>query len=435
MINKKVLLLHCQNENIYETPMNNFQFETEFVNQLAGVEKKRYVQQIRIAKILYIEGPQTTSILCKRLKISAPNMMTILGEMVDKKIVEKKGQGESIGGRKPDLYGVTSDSFYVMGIEMGIYKTQIAIFNAENQQVTDIEEYSIELNNNKETLELIVETINSFIARSGVDRKKLLGIGVSMPGLIDSVNGINHTYLNYREGAVASLLEEKIGRPVFIENDANAMALAEFRLGCAKEKKNVLVMYLDWGIGLGMVLDGKLYRGASGFAGEFSHIPMVENGLLCRCGKLGCMETVSSGTTILQMAKKGVEDGKTSILLEDNKSSSNYLVLKNVIKAALNGDQYAINILDETGKNLGKGISILIQLLNPELIVLCGKLAESGELITTPIQQGINTHAMKQIREISNVVVSNFGSGIGMFGALAVVMENIFDNYIASYGK
>ncbi len=435
MINKKILLLQCRKQNIYKTPMNKFHFETEFVNQLAGVEKKRYVQQIRIAKVLYTEGPQTTSKLCKRLKISAPNMMTILGEMVDKKVVEKKGQGESIGGRKPDLYGVTSDSFYVMGIEMGIYKTRIAIYDAENKQVTDVEDYSIELNNDPETLGLIADTINSFISRSGVDRKKLLGIGISMPGLIDSVNGINYTHLNCNEGAFANLLEEKIGRPVFIENDANAMALAEFRLGCAKEKKNILVMYLDWGIGLGMVLDGKLYRGASGFAGEFSHIPMVENGLLCQCGKLGCMETVSSGTTILQMAKKGVKEGKTSIVLEGDRSNSNYLVLKNVIKAALNGDQYAINILDETGKNLGKGISILIQLLNPELIVLCGKLAESGELITTPIQQGINTYAMKQIRERTNVVVSNFGSEIGMFGALAVVMENIFDNYIASYGK
>ncbi len=415
--------------------MNNFQFENEFVNQLAGVEKKRYVQQIRIAKVLYIEGPQTTSQLCKRLKISAPNMMTILNEMVEKNVVEKKGQGESIGGRKPDLYGVTSNSFFVMGVEMGIYKTQIAIYNASNQQISGVEEYSIELNNAEETLEHIVKAINSFIDRSGVDRKKLLGIGVSMPGLIDSVNGINYTHLNYKQGAVADLLGERIGLPVFIENDANAMALAEYRLGCAKDKKNVLVMYLDWGIGLGMVLDGKLYRGASGFAGEFSHIPMVEDGQLCICGKLGCMETVTSGTTILEKAKKGVADGKTSIQLDDDGSSTNFMLLKNVIKAALAGDQYAINILDESGKNLGKGISILIQLLNPELIVLCGKLADSGELITTPIQQGINTHAMKQIRERTNVVVSDFGSEIGMYGALAVVMENIFDTYIASYGK
>ncbi|MFA9371584.1 MAG: ROK family protein [Labilibaculum antarcticum] len=417
-----------------ENNMGDFQFETEFVNQLARVEKKRYVQQIKIVKTLYIDGPQSTSSLCKRLKISAPNMMTILGEMLGKRIVEKKGQGKSIGGRKPDLYGVTSESFYVVGVEMGIYKTKITLFNATNEQLTEVEEYPILLNNELDTINVIVEVINSFIERSGIDRKEVLGIGMSMPGLVDSVNGINHTYLNYDNKPVADLLEEKIGRPVFIENDAKAMALAEFRLGCAKDKKDVLVLYLDWGIGLGMILDGKLYRGTSGFAGEFSHIPMVENGRLCRCGRLGCVETVASGIRVLQMAEEGVKAGKSSIVLEDNDLKHRYLGLKNVIKAALEGDQYAIGILDETGKNLGKGISTLIQLFNPELIVLCGKLAESGDLIVTPIQQGINTHAMKQISERANIVVTDFGTDIGMFGALAVIMENIFDNYIENYG-
>ncbi len=415
--------------------MNHFQFETEFVKQLAGVEKKRYVKQIRIVKTLYIDGSQTISELCKRLKISAPNMMSILFDMMDKNIIEKKGQGESIGGRKPDLYGVVSDSFYVVGVEMGIYKIRIALFNADKERLTKLEEYSIELNNEQKTLNVIAETIDSFIDRSGVDRKKLLGVGVSMPGLVDSVNGINHTYLNYEEGPITELLEQKLGCPVFIENDAKAMALAEYRLGCAKSKKDVLVLYLDWGIGLGMILGGKLYRGTSGFAGEFSHIPMVENGELCRCGKLGCMEAVASGTTILKRAEEGVKAGKTSILLVEEDVMHKFLSLKNVIKAAIEGDQYAIKILDETGKDIGKGISILIQLFNPELIVLCGKLAESGELIITPIQQGINTHTMKQIRERAEIVVSDFGSDIGMFGALAVVMENIFDGYIDSYGK
>ncbi len=415
--------------------MNHFKFETDFVNQMAGVERKKYVQQMKIAKALYVDGPQSTSVLCKRLKISAPNMIAILNEMVEKKIVEKKGQGESIWGRKPDLYGVVSDSFYVMGVEMNIYKTRIAIFNAANERLTEVEEYSIVLNNNKDTLDLIVETVNTFIDRSGIDRKKLLGVGFSMPGLIDSVKGVNYTYLNFEDKPIAEILEERIGRPVYIENDAKAIALAEFRLGCAKDKKDVLVLFLDWGIGLGMILDGKLYRGTSGFAGEFSHIPMVENGQLCRCGKLGCMETVASGITILKMAEKGVEEGKTSILLDENQTLHKFLGLKNVIKAALEGDQYAIKILDETGKNLGRGISILIQLFNPELIVLCGKLAESGELITAPIKQGINTHAMKQISERSEIVVTDFGSEIGMMGALAVVIENVFDKYIKSYGK
>ncbi len=412
--------------------MSNFKFETDFINQMAGVERKKYVQQIKIAKTMYINGPQSTSMLCRRLKISTPNMIAILNDMVEKRIVEKKGQGKSIGGRKPDLYGVVADSFYVMGVEVGIYKTRIAIFNANNVRLTQIEEYSIFLNSEEETLDLIVDTVNTFIERSGVDKKKLLGIGFSMPGLVDSVKGINYTHLNYGDKPVAELLEERIGRPVYIENDTNAIALAEYRLGCAKDKKNVLVLFLDWGIGLGMILNGKLYRGASGFAGEFAHIPMVENGVLCRCGKLGCMETVASGITILEMAKKGVQEKKTSILLDENQPDYKFLGLKSVINAALDGDQYAINILEETGKNLGKGISILIQLFNPDLIVLSGKLAESGEFITTPIKQGINTHAMKQISEHTDVVATDFGYEIGVFGALAVIIENVFDKYITS---
>ncbi len=415
--------------------MDHFHFNTEYIDGLAVVEKKKSAQQIRIIKTLYIDGPQTTSKLCKRLKISAPNMTSIMSDLVEKNIIEKKGQGKSIGGRKPDLFGVTAEAFYVVAVEMGIYKTHITIFNANNQRVTETEEYSIELKNEDVTTDIVAETINSYIDRSGISKSKLIGIGLSLPGLVDSVKGINHTYLAFGERGIAQILEEKIEIPVYIENDAKAMALAEFRYGSAKSKKDVLVLYLDWGIGLGMILDGKLYRGTSGFAGEFSHMPMVENGKLCRCGKLGCIETVASGIYVLDQAEQGVKEGKTSIKLEKNNAEYKYLGLKNVINAALDGDQYAIRILDETGKNLGKGISILIQLFNPESIVLCGKLAESGELITTPIQQGINTHAMKQISERAHIQVTEFGTEIGMFGALAVVMENIFDKYIAAYAK
>ena len=412
--------------------MNNLQFDIKIVEQLEGVEKKKYIQQIRIVKTLYVDGAQTTSKLCKRLRISAPNMMSILSELVDANIIEKKGQGKSIGGRKPDLFGLVDNGFCVLAVEMSIYKVSIALFNAENKQITETEEYSVVLNNEKSTLDYIVELINSYIQRSGIEKTKVLAVGISMPGLVDSVNGINHTYLNFGDKPVTDLMREALGCPVFVENDAKAMALAEFRLGSAKGKKDILVLYLDWGIGLGMILNGNLYRGTSGFAGEFSHIPMVENGKLCRCGKLGCIETVASGIRVLELAEEGVKEGKTSIKLDDSNSRFKYLELKNVIKSALEGDQYAIKILHETGINLGKAISILIQLFNPELIVLCGMLAQSGDLITTPIQQGVNTHAMKQISEKSNVVITEFGDNIGMLGAVAVVMENAFEKYIAS---
>nr|WP_319397588.1 ROK family protein [uncultured Carboxylicivirga sp.] len=412
--------------------MEYLQFDTELVKQLDKVEKKKYVQQIRIVKTLYMDGFQTTSKLCKRLKISAPNMMSVLSEMLDNKIIEKKGQGKSIGGRKPDLFGLVSDGFFIVAVEMSIYKVSVAIFDADHQQAFDTEEKSLILNNQPETLGGIVEFIESVIERSGIDKSKFLAVGISMPGLVDSFKGVNYTYLNYGNTSVAQLMEEAIGIPVYIENDAKAMALAEFRLGSAKGKKDILVLYLDWGIGLGMILNGNLYRGTSGFAGEFSHIPMVENGKLCRCGKLGCIETVASGIRVLELAEEGVKEGKTSISIGESDSKLKYLELKNVIKSALEGDQYAIKILHETGINLGKAISILIQLFNPELIVLCGMLSQSGDLITTPIQQGINTHAMKQISEKTNIVITEFGNNIAMLGAVAVVMENAFEKHIAN---
>lgn len=433
---KKWFTLHYYlTSDLAERFMRFFYFENAFIDQLAGMEKKKYAQEIKVIKYLYVNGPQSTADLCKMLKISAPNMITILGELVEKNLIEKRGRGVSIGGRKPDLYGITQNCFYVIGVEVGNYTTRMAIFNSVNEKLSPVREFSIVLANDPSSLERFVESVQQFIAESGIDTARLIGVGISMPGLIDSVKGVNHTYWNFSKKSLVAILEDKLKRPVFIENDAKAMALAEFRLGKAKGKKDVLVLLLDWGVGLGMILDGKLYKGTSGFAGEFSHMPMVEDGILCRCGKLGCLETVASGIAIVRMAEEGIRAGKTSMLMNVDQTKPLKLDLAQVVDAALVGDQYAIGILAEIGKNLGKGISSLIQLLNPELIVLCGKISEADQYLTTPVQQAIQTHAMKQLSERTQIGISSLGPEIGILGSLAVVMENIFENYIKHYGR
>jgi glucokinase-like ROK family protein len=415
--------------------MEYLHWENTYIEKLSGVERKKFIQEIKIIKYLYVNGSKTNADICKHLKISAPKSFAILNELTSKDLIEKQGRGVSIGGRKPDLYGIKNNSLYILGIEMDRYKTKIAVFDNNNQNITGIHTFSIPLDNDLKTAEKIYEFGSKVIKSSGIDPAKLIGIGISIPGLIDSHKGINYTYLYYGKKSIRDLLQAKFNRPVFIENDAKAAALAEYRFGLARGKKDVLVILLDWGIGLGLILDGKLYRGTSGFAGELSHIPMVEDGILCHCGKHGCFETVASGVTLVRLAKEGIKSGKSSILNRLTDNDLDKIEAKHIVDAAKNGDQYAINILSQVGYNLGKGIAILIQLYNPELIILGGRIAEAEQYITTPIQQSLNIYCMRQLSDRTSIVVSEMGQNVGIMGAVAVAMEKVFENYIKAGNK
>lgn len=416
--------------------MEFLHWHDKYSETLSGVEKKKLVLELRIIKYLYVFGPKSNTDICRHLKISAPSSFPILNELINRNLIEKRGLGESIGGRKPDLYGIKDDTLYVLGIEMGTFETKMSIFNAGNVNITGVQSYhDVPLTKNLETIDKLYNYAIELIKNSGIDPVKLIALGISIPGLVDSRNGVNHTFLNFGDKSLKDILQEKFKLPVFIENDAKAAALAEYRFGQAKGKRDVLSVFWDWGIGLGLILDGKLYRGTSGFAGEFSHIPMIKDGFLCQCGKQGCLETIASGSALSRLALEGIKFGKTSISHNLSDGYSDKIEAKSVLEAANKGDQYAVNILAEVGFNLGKGLAILIQLLNPELIILGGRIAEGGEHVTTPIQQSLNTFCMPQLKERSAVVISEMGKNVCLMGAVAIVMENIFEYYIKKITK
>jgi N-acetylglucosamine repressor len=415
--------------------MNYLNWENIYLDELKGVNRKKHLQKIKIIKYLYVHGSKSNADLCSRLKISSPTSLGFINELVKEGLVEKQGKGKSIGGRKPDLFGLKNNSLFVLGIEMGKYKTRMSIFNNNNENITDIVTYPPELDNGISTIDNLYNQATKLIKSSGIDPLKLIGIGINMPGLVDSKKGINYTYLNFGEKSVREILEAKFNRPVYIENDAKAVALAEHRFGLAKGKKDALVIFLDWGIGLGIIQDGKVYRGTSGFAGEFSHIPFIENGHLCRCGKKGCLETIASGAALARMVKEGIESGKTSLLTNLAGNDLDKVEIETVVDAANKGDQYAIHLLSEIGMNLGKGIALIIQLFNPEIIILGGRVAEAKEYLTTPIQQSLNIYCMSQLRENTSIVISELGQTVGIMGAVAMVMENIFEDYIRTTSK
>jgi N-acetylglucosamine repressor len=408
--------------------------EEEYLERLNHVERKKHLQKIKIVRHLYVKGARSNADICNRFNISSPTSMALLNELMAEELIEKQGRGESVGGRKPELYGLRNNSLFVLSIEMEKFSTRMAIFDGTNNNITGTHTFPIRLTKDLTALDELYQHANGLVLSSGIDADKLMGIGLSMPGLVSSREGDSYTYLltGQDETPLQDLLALKFNKPVYIQNDVKSATLAEYRFGAAQGKRDVLVLTLDWGIGLGVIMDGKLRLGTSGFAGEFGHIPFIDNGVLCHCGKRGCLETVASGSALARMAREGLQAGQDTLLKALSGQELEKIEPQAIIQAAHEGDQYAINILAETGRNLGKGIAMLIQLFNPELIIIGGKMAEARQYLTTPIQQSINTYCMTQLRERTEIALSKLGQEAGILGPVATVMERIFEHRIES---
>lgn len=413
--------------------MKSILLEKCYLDSLTNIERKKYLQKIRLVKLLHTEGAKSNADICRVLNISSPTSIILLNELLSEGLIEKKGKGRSIGGRKPELYSLHNNSFYVLCIEMDRFKTEMAILDNNNNNITGIKSFSLKLTKDKSAIKLLHEFAEQLISSSGIDTNKLVGIGLGMPGLVDSNAGKNYTYLVSSSGdskTLQDILEEKFKKPVYVQNDVKTNALAECRFGLALNKKDALVLLMDWGIGLGIIMDGKLQSGMSGFAGEIGHIPFVKDGELCHCGKRGCLETVASGIALARMAKEGIKSGQTSLLNTLSEEEIDQIEPQIVIDAANKGDQYAINILSQVGENLGKAVATLIQLFNPELIILGGKIAEAKQYITIPMRHAINTYCMTRIREHTKIVLSTLGHSAGILGSASIVIENTFERQI-----
>lgn len=397
------------------------------ITNFSGVEMKKFLLKKRILKYLYIEESLSTPEIGKRTNLSAPTVISLINELIKEGIVVDKGTGNSSGGRKPSLFGLNADSLLFLAIDIRNYHTKIAIYNIYNINITEIKRVNIKLENKIEVLDFIISESEALIKKSKIKNNNLISVGVSMPGLLDSEKGINYTYFDI-EGGISNYLESKFNRPIAIENDARIRALGESKFGGAKNFENVLVIDVDWGIGLGMILNNKLYRGNSGFAGEFSHINIVEDdGLLCACGKRGCLETVASAGALIGLAVEGLKAGKLSLLNEMTKNNVNNITAELIIDAAIDGDQFAIGLFDKIGKKLGKGIATLVHLYNPQKIIIGGRLSKAKDYLLAPIQQSLNRFCISKVREDSLIEISPMNGNSGIIGAAALVMERIFN--------
>lgn len=314
---------------------------------------------------------------------------------------------------------------YIVSVAMDQLYTRIAIYDLLNNPVIPQSRFSFPLADASSTVGALVERVAEVVNSAKVKPEQVLGVGIGMPGFINIDRGINESFLSVSEdeGNLQEALSSRLGLPVYIDNDSSAIAMAELHYGAARGRHDVMVVNVGWGIGLGMIVNGELFRGHQGYAGEFSHIPLSNSTKLCGCGKRGCMEVEASLLVVLENAKAAMRAGTTSMLerlFQDSDRPEGDILLE----AAVKGDPLAVTSLSDAASIIGKGLATLIHIMNPERIVLSGRGAVAGKILLAPVYRAINEFCIPKLAEQTEIVASELGPNAELLGAAILVMES-----------
>jgi len=392
---------------------------------LSSADLNKAKQKKQILSLLHSYGNTSAPELSKRLKISLPTCIGLLNDLIPMGYVKNIGIGESSGGRKPNLYGLPEDGFYVISCDFARFSASMTICDCYNKFVAPVIQIDTHIDD-PELVEKLYGAARVLMEENQIPNEKVYGLGVDMPGLIDSKAGINFTIKDKKFQNVSRDLNKRFNKLIYVDNDARMHAHGEFHFGAAKDYSNAIIIHWSWGLGLGIFINGQLFSGNNGFAGEFSHIPMVENGDLCICGKRGCLETIASSNTIMKRVKQGFVDHEISSLINQFKDHPEKVTPEDVINSARLGDEFCISILSEIGKAMGKGLSYIIQLLNPEVIVLSGPLSKAKQYVLSPIQQSLNRLCLEKISGNTTIIVSDMGDQSALLGTSEMVFQKVF---------
>lgn len=398
------------------------------LENLSNLGRKKYFQKKSILNFLYSKGSLSNPEICRMANMSSPSIHKLLNELMGEGLVQEEGIGHSIGGRRPNIFGLNPDARVVIGISIGQNFSEVAIFNLRNEIQHEVHRYETPLENSQAFVDGLYKYCILLLKKAKISEEKILGVGIGISGLTDPSTGKSYSWLNYSSKTVKELFEERFGKPVFVDNDARVMAMGEYVFGSASDKNNVLCLNIGAGIGMGMILNGMVYHGNSGFAGEFGHIKVQEEGELCICGKRGCLETVASGAALVRRAIEEIGAGMTSKIPELTNNEISEINSRTIIEAAQQGDQLAIDLLAEIGEYLGKGLAILIHIFNPEAIILGGDLARADQFIIDSIQQTLNKYTIYSIKKDTTIMASSLGEKAAVMGAMAMVMNSIFED-------
>ena len=358
-------------------------------------------------------GDSSITDLSKAVNLSVPTVTKLIGELIDEGFVHNFGEQGTAGGRRPNIYGLNPYAGYFIGVDIRKDSVVMAAINFKGQLI-DETTVAFQMDNDPHSLDKLCEVILNFVRSHKITRDKVLAIGVNISGRVNSQTG--YSYFFVEEQPLTMLLEERLGTTVYIENDTRAATYGEYMYGDAHNEQTMLYINASWGLGLGMIIDGKIFYGKSGFSGEFGHFPLLDNEIICRCGKRGCLETGASGSALHRIFLEKLRQGRVSMLSEKFKKGVE-ITLNDILDALLKEDVLAIEVLDSVGHTLGKAIAGLINMFNPEMIVIGGTLSVAKEYLMLPVRNAVNKYSLMLVNKDTQIKLSALGERAGVMGA------------------
>lgn len=368
--------------------------------------------------------------LASDLELSVPTVTKYLKEMIEDKVVLTFGLSGSSHGRKPLIYGANPDAFYFVGVDIRRFSLHIALMNLTGIIIKEDRHDDYLFENTPASFDRMCVCLSAFLDSLGETREKVMRVSVNISGRVDPVRGYSHSIFNFEENdaPLAEIISQRVGVQSIINNDTQAMAYGGLMAGKGRNFSDFLFINASWGIGMGIIIGGKLYHGMNGYAGEVGHTNVFANEVICHCGKKGCLETEISGQALQRKFFERIKAGESSILSE-KAAREGRITTGDIIKAANEEDTLCLDLLEKMGSELGRQLANLMNIFNPEALIIGGTLSLADDYFLSPIRLGIKKYSLKLINKDVKLYRSEKPDTIGVIGACMLARHDFFQDF------
>jgi N-acetylglucosamine repressor len=380
----------------------------------------RAINRSAVLNTIKTKGPISRTDVAQITGLSAATISGITAELISAGLIFEKEAGDSSGGRRPILLALNPRGGFVIGFKLTETIITAALTDLEAtviaKDTSQLENHSIQ-----NVVDRIAKTVGTLLSKGKIRQDLLIGVGIGLAGIIDAESGVlrHSPIFGWRDIPLRATLQKRLDVPVYVDNDVNTLTLTEQWFGAGQGVENFLTVTVGRGVGLGIVVHGKLYHGARGGAGEFGHTVVDPDGQRCDCGKRGCLETMIADPWLVRQAQEAYAKQSIPMNVKD---------VNDLVNLAKEGDPIAVGIFASAGKILAQSLANLINVLSPQLIIISGEGVRAGDLLFTPMYDVMDKYIMPGLVEDTEVRIDVWDDDAWARGAASLVLKDLFES-------